>query len=247
MKSTLPNILNVLRNAQGAINAMSEQIAQMRGMFPDEDGTIEDAVGAGDEAQVELAAAVKALTIDRDTLPTYAQFAATLHRVQDRLDGKWYDPHGDLESDVRAAIRLTLDKRELKDSTDGMRFDFFEVRPCISEPEIAPNGIVSEQITSFIDEDEFEDALSKLAADDANYRAFWAVYGRYDDGNGDMLVMAIGDFMTKEDAHEVMNAILAPMAAARDLLVDYDGDTCGQEAHDILASIIDQSSKMERN
>lgn len=127
-----------------------------------------------------------------------------------------------------------------------MRFEYFEVRPCISEPETAPNGIVTEQVTSFVDEDEFEDTLAKLAADDANYRAFWTLYGRYDDGDGAKLAMAIGDFMTKEDAHVVMNAILAPIAAARELidahLNDDNGDLTGLgQASAMLATAVIQS------
>ncbi|CCF19118.1 protein of unknown function [Pseudorhizobium banfieldiae] len=31
--------------------------------------------------------------------------AEALQRIRDRLDGKWYDPHGDLESDIRSVFR----------------------------------------------------------------------------------------------------------------------------------------------
>lgn len=88
-----------------------------------------------------------------------------------------------------------------------MKFSYFEVRPCIAETENDPAGKAHECIRSYADEDEFEDVRAKFAADDANIKTFWTVYGRYPDEAGQHLAMAIGDFATKEAAHDVMAAL----------------------------------------
>lgn len=46
----MKSVTAALRDCMGAIDAMATQIKQMRGLFPDEDGTIAEALEAGDEA-----------------------------------------------------------------------------------------------------------------------------------------------------------------------------------------------------
>lgn len=50
-----------LRNAQGVISSLLHQVGQMQGMFSDEDGTIQEAVDAGEAAEVEIQNALEAL------------------------------------------------------------------------------------------------------------------------------------------------------------------------------------------
>lgn len=49
-----------LRNAAGAISSLDQQIGQMRGMFDDEDGQIEEAVEDGDASAAEIRAVLAA-------------------------------------------------------------------------------------------------------------------------------------------------------------------------------------------
>lgn len=48
-----------MRNAVSAIEILQLQIEQMRGMFADEDGTIQAAIDDGDEAAAEIEALLK--------------------------------------------------------------------------------------------------------------------------------------------------------------------------------------------
>ena len=83
-----------------------------------------------------------------------------------------------------------------------MKFEYFEIRPCIED---------RDGVDSFRDEEEF---TMRAAVMPEGARSFWTLYGIDPEGLG----FAIGDFTTKADAHEIMNAILAPMAEARDKL-----------------------------
>lgn len=56
-----PGAVTVLRNALGAIDSLQTQVGQMSGMFDDEDGTIAEAVEAGEAATVEINAAIAAI------------------------------------------------------------------------------------------------------------------------------------------------------------------------------------------
>lgn len=132
-------------------------------------------------------------------------------------------------------------------------FEYFEVRPCI-----ARGG----HIDSYGNEEEYLAALANYESDYQRlgrvFKTFWTIYGRYDHvkPHKEMLALAIGDFTKKEDAHEVMNAILAPMAAARDLIRD-KGETVLEVQNGIqikaymraasdLDDFINQCSNMER-
>lgn len=56
-----------LRNAIGAIYALQEQVGQMRGMFDDEDGTIEEAMENADDTVEEIQALLKGNATSPDT------------------------------------------------------------------------------------------------------------------------------------------------------------------------------------
>lgn len=88
-------------------------------------------------------------------------------------------------------------------------FEYLEIRPCIDQ---------GGNITSFTDYSEFHRECCLLTEAEWHYSTCWTLYGRYTDNAGQLLAMAIGDFAQKDDAFTVMNAILAPMAKARDIL-----------------------------
>lgn len=120
-------------------------------------------------------------------------------------------------------------------------FEYYEVRPCIES-----DG----QTTSFVDEGDYAADLTVLQNRGEAFRTFWSLFG-VDAGTH----RAIGDFVSKEAAHEVMNAILAIPAAARNAvnagqpLRSADGSDIGSvagRAADWLDDMINQSSNNER-
>ncbi len=124
-------------------------------------------------------------------------------------------------------------------------FEYLEIRPCIDQ---------GGNITSFVDEAEFDRERNLLTEAEWHYSTCWTIYGRYTDEAGQLLALAIGDFTEKADAFTVMNAILAPMAKARDAL-DAGALPCAsfnslskntREASTILEDVINQSSNHER-
>lgn len=126
-----------------------------------------------------------------------------------------------------------------------MRFEYLEIRPCVE---------VGRVTTSFLGEPIFcksrgteiltpENALAEAEAFNEAHGGsgvFWTLYGR--DGEG--LATAIGDFTTFDAAHQVMNALIAPMAAARDLIHDHPLNA--DRAADDLDDFINQCSTEER-
>lgn len=124
---------------------------------------------------------------------------------------------------------------------ETLAFEYFEVRPCIER---------DRQVTSYRDEDEFTTELARAQKLGKEFRAFWSLYG-VDRGS----TMAIGDFVSKHAAHDVMNAILAIPAAARDAINaenstrrqnNADPDKAAQMAADWLDGMINQSSNDQR-
>jgi hypothetical protein len=122
-----------------------------------------------------------------------------------------------------------------------LAFEYFEVRPCIER---------DRQVTSHRDEDEFTDELTRAQKSGREFRAFWSLYGV--DGSS---TTAIGDFVSKDAAHEVMKAILAIPAAARDVINAEnstrrkniaDCDKAARVAADWLDDMINQSSNNQR-
>lgn len=122
---------------------------------------------------------------------------------------------------------------------DAIAFEYFEIRPGFEDAE----GCVA----SYRDEEEYASAK----ANHVGYivREFWTLYGM---SSGDLHAVYIGDFRTKAQAHQVMNAILAPMANAMGSIgavidnggVDDDGTL--NRAHDALEDFINQCSNSER-
>lgn len=124
---------------------------------------------------------------------------------------------------------------------ETLAFEYYEVRPCIER---------ERQVTSYRDENEFEAELARSPQAGREFRAFWSLYGV--DRN---TTSAIGDFVSKDAAHEVMNAILAIPAAARNALQAArptsggrrDGiDRAIRSATDWLEDMISQSSNDQR-
>jgi hypothetical protein len=124
---------------------------------------------------------------------------------------------------------------------ETLAFEYFEVRPCIE---------ADRQVTSYRVEDEFTDDLARAQKSGRAFRAFWSLYG-IDRG----ATMAIGDFVSKVAAHEVMNAILAIPAAARDAITAENSarrqngaaiENAAQVAADWLDDMINQSSNDQR-
>lgn len=124
---------------------------------------------------------------------------------------------------------------------DTLAFEYYEVRPCIER---------DRQVTSYRDENEFSAELARSQKALGEFRAFWSLYGV--DRN---VTIAIGDFVSKDAAREVMNAMLAvPAAASNALHVTRpagDKDRAGIEqaarsAADWLDDMINQSSNDQR-
>jgi len=124
---------------------------------------------------------------------------------------------------------------------ETLAFEYFEVRPCIE---------ADHQVTSYRDEDEFTDDLARAQKSGREFRAFWSLYG-VDRG----ATMAIGDFISKDAAHEVMNAILAIPAAVCNAIKtenltqaqnNTDVDMTARSVADWLDDMINQSSNNQR-
>lgn len=127
----------------------------------------------------------------------------------------------------------------------AIAFEYLEIRHCI---------YVDEDVRSFTDEAEFDRELAELSVYFADLSTDWTIYGRYTDEAGQLLALAIGGFTEKADAFTIMNAILAPMAKARDLL-DIGGrhwqGRAGlpeqmSKASNVLTDFVAQSSNHER-
>jgi hypothetical protein len=115
------------------------------------------------------------------------------------------------------------------------------VRPCIE---------ADRQVRSYRVEDEFTDDLARAQKSGREFRAFWSLYG-IDRG----ATMAIGDFVSKDAAHEVMNAILAiPAAVCNSIKTENltraqnntDVDMTARSVADWLDDMINQSSNNQR-
>lgn len=120
-------------------------------------------------------------------------------------------------------------------------FEYYEVRPCIER---------DRQIASYADEDDYTADLGAAQRSGVEFRTFWSLYG-VDAGAH----TPIGDFVSKDAAHEVMNAILAVPAAARNAIdaehpvrcADGSGiENVAGRASDWLDDMINQSSNALR-
>lgn len=124
---------------------------------------------------------------------------------------------------------------------DGLAFEYYEVRPCIER---------DNQVTSYRDERQFDDELARARSSANEIRTFWSLYGI---GSG--TATAIGDFVSKDAAHEVMNAILAiPAAVLSAINVNnpvwlediYDVEDHVSDAAAWIGDMINQSSNGQR-
>ena len=124
---------------------------------------------------------------------------------------------------------------------DTLAFEYYEVRPCIDR---------DHQVQSFRDEDAFNAEIAKAHKESRGYRVFWSLYGVDRDA-----VTALGDFVSKDGAHEAMNAILAMPAAVRNALQDLQSAAdvnrerlaqTARTAADWLDDMINQSSNLQR-
>ncbi|MBX3583256.1 MAG: hypothetical protein KF810_15305 [Rhizobiaceae bacterium] len=124
---------------------------------------------------------------------------------------------------------------------DTLSFEYYEVRPCLER---------DHQVRSFRDEDVFQVEVARAQTDARAFRVFWSLYGV--DRN---TATAIGDFVSKDAAHEAMNSILAIPAAARNALQDQQSGTDVKDEHlahkaraaaDWLDDMINQSSNLQR-
>ena len=124
---------------------------------------------------------------------------------------------------------------------DTLAFEYFEVRPCIE---------ADRQVTSYRDEDEFADELARAQKSGREFRAIWSLYGV-----DERSTAAIGDFVSKDAAHEVMNAILTIPAAARNAISAENSsqrqngagiEKAARSAADWLDDMINQSSNNQR-
>ena len=124
---------------------------------------------------------------------------------------------------------------------ETLAFEYFEVRPCIE---------ADHQVRSYRVEDEFTDDLARAQKSGREFRAFWSLYG-VDRG----ATMAIGDFVSKDAAHEVMNAILAIPAVVCNAIKtailtqaqnNTDVDMTARSVANWLDDMINQSSNNQR-
>jgi len=128
----------------------------------------------------------------------------------------------------------------------AMEFEYLEIRPCIEKE--TGNGD-AKAVESYPSEDEYETALEAVLKTGKPFQTFWTIYGRHFDNEGQVtLATAIGDFDSKDSAHEIMNAIIAPMAKARDLLDAgrLDATEREKQAANDLDDFINQCSNEER-
>ncbi|MBP0440452.1 hypothetical protein [Tianweitania sediminis] len=124
---------------------------------------------------------------------------------------------------------------------DTLAFEYYEVRPCLER---------DHQVRSFRDEDAFNVELSIAQKEGREFRVFWSLYGV--DRN---TATAIGDFVSKDAAHETMNAILAIPAGVRNALQDQESvknancerlTRTARVAAEWLDDMINQSSNHQR-
>ncbi len=163
------------------------------------------------------------------------------------------DPCAACGADLRPASNRTppdpidlLPMRSFRDHLssamrNALAFEYYEARPCIER-----DG----QITSYADEGDYTADLAVAKSRGGEFHTFWSLYG-VDAG----IHTAIGNFVSKDAAHAVMNAILAIPAAARNAINDGNAArrSDGQGSADAadraaiwLDDMINQSSNGER-
>ena len=133
-------------------------------------------------------------------------------------------------------------------------YEYFEIRACVDNGDAtqsflgAPQWCESRGAEIYTAAGALREAQAYADTVDGGATPFWTLYGRRME-SGCLVADAIGDFVSFESALEVLNRILAPMAAARDAFesLPYTGPV--RPLHDmaaILADIINQSTCEER-
>jgi hypothetical protein len=121
-----------------------------------------------------------------------------------------------------------------------MEFQYFEVRPVIE---------IDGACVSYRTYEDFEADRDDWKEQGRQFETFWTLYGV-----AGSYVRAIGDFTDQATALQIMNAILAPMAHARDILdagsaPSSDRETLverSREASAVLEDFIMQCSNEDR-
>ena len=118
-------VLKAVRDAVGALSAQADQIGQMRGMFGDEDGAIQTAVDAGEEAETGLnAAAAMIATLlapveGSPRHPTAGELLAFRERIGDGSTALDPDDAGRLPELLRRAALAASEPIEIAIHVDG--------------------------------------------------------------------------------------------------------------------------------
>lgn len=123
-------------------------------------------------------------------------------------------------------------------------FDYYEIFPCIDtgEETIRFTGdLVKTTEGTVLTAQSAQAEAEAYQAKHGTSAPFWTIYGR-----ADGLATAIGDFKSFEAALKVLDAILAPMAAARDTLANLSNNEDASEALSILEDVINQSTNERR-
>lgn len=133
----LAGVLRALRNASGALSSQGDQIDQMKGMFGDEDGTIAEAVEAGEESAEEIETAIvflKAL-IEAEAFDAAADDAAQAESEAHAVEIA--EEVAKTIEDARAAGVVPPDAKALCDMARDIRDEFVNDLQSVEEPEDA--------------------------------------------------------------------------------------------------------------
>ncbi len=121
-------------------------------------------------------------------------------------------------------------------------FEYYEIWPCIDtgEETICFQGEISEddELGKILTPRSAQAEAEAYQAKHGTGKPFWTIYGR-----AEGLATAIGDFKSFEAALTVLDAILAPLAYARDII---DSGENPKEASYALDDIINQSTNERR-
>lgn len=126
-----------------------------------------------------------------------------------------------------------------------MKFQYLEIRPCVEHDGFTKSFLGVRQYHTGIGDDvhtstlALEEAETYRRQNRVDSQVFWTIYGQDEEG----LATAVGDFVSFDAALEVLNALIAPMAAARDLIRDAGSP---DRAADDLDDFINQCTTEER-
>lgn len=133
----LAGVLRALRNASGALSSQGDQIDQMKGMFGDEDGTIAEAVEAGEESAEEIETAIVFLKtlIEAEAFDAAADDAAQAESEAHAVEIA--EEVAKTIEDARAAGVVPPDAKALCDMARDIRDELVNDLQSVEEPEDA--------------------------------------------------------------------------------------------------------------